>query len=313
MIKIYLILNRVCVSVAMAIFVILDFPILPFLPPTYKASAPLITNHILFICALFAVSIFYAWNLSTASDLVPSLIYFHLGIALENTSKFFKIPPSPKERLIHQLSTVQEDETSFNYSPPITVVVIEHDDDDVPQDWQKGWLYYEAIRKLINQTNSLFGLMLMLNHGAMFAVAGSNIFSILRWFRSMSWVILLANGLNAAATILRLTTTILMCSRLSKASDHLQSKISSYMANNWSNFKDSERQFFTAFLVRTSEGVVASPLNLYSIRPSMLLALLSLLFTYLIVMLQSSGPTAFVTWNGNLTGLITKTKFYSHQ
>ena len=295
----------------MVMFVILDFPILPFLPPTYKASAPLITNYILFICALFAVSLFYAWNLSAASDLVPSLIYFHLGIALENTSKFFKIPPRPagqRARLIHQPSTLQEDETNFNYSPPITVVAIEHD--DVPQDWQKGWLYYEAIRKLINQTNSLFGLMLMLNHGAMFAVAGSNIFSILRWFRSMSWVILLVNGLNAAATILRLTTTILMCSRLSKASDHLQSKISSYMANNWSNFKVSERQFFTAFLVRTSEAVVASPLNLYPIRPSMLLALLSLLFTYLIVMLQSSGPTAFVTYT-NFTGLITKTKFYS--
>jgi len=252
--------------------------------------------------------------------LVPSLIYFHLAIALENTSKFFKTPkmlaissdPSTQRpKLIREPSVLQEDESSFNYSPPhVAIVSIEHDD-DVPQEWQKGWLYYEAIRKLVNQTNLLFGPILLLNHSAMFFVASSNIFSILRFFRGMSWVILVFNGLSALSTVLRFSTTILMCSRLSTASDRLQSKISSYMAANWSNFKPSERQFFTAFLVRTSEGVVASPLNLYPIRPFMLLGLLSLLCTYLIVMLQSSKPEAFAE-NGNFIGTISKTVFYHY-
>ena len=53
---------------------------------------------------------------------------------------------------------------------------------DVQQDWQKGWLYYEAIRELLNESNTRFGPMLLLNHGAMFFVASSNIFSILRWY-----------------------------------------------------------------------------------------------------------------------------------
>jgi len=125
----------------------------------------------------------------------------------------------------------------------------------------------------------------------------------------MSPVLLLVNGVNAAAILLRFSTNILMCSRLSTVSQRLESKMSSYMAANWSDFNPSERQFFTAFLVRTSEGVVASPLNLYPIRPFMLLGKLSLLFTYLIVMLQSSGPTAMVNY-GNFTGLITGTHFY---
>ena len=382
----------------MVIFVILDFPILSFLPPTYAESSHLFNDYKYFICSLFAVSLFYAWNLSAASDLVPSLIYFHLAIALENTGKFFKKPKmratptdsgNQRRKLIKEASIFQEDESSFSYSPtPVAILSIENDDDilqdvpqdvtqdaiglavengseclkakktlaissesgtssrptlikklsifqeeessgnyspahvaitclsiehddDVPQDWQKGWLYFEAIRKLVNQTNSLFGPILLLNHGAMFFVASSNIFSILRFFRGMSWVLLLMNGMNAAATVLRFSTTILMCSRLSTASDQLQSRISSYMATNWSNFKPSERQFFTAFLVRTSEGVVASPLDLYPIRPFMLLGLLSLLCTYLIVMLQSSEIKAFAHYE-NITGLISKTNFYRY-
>jgi hypothetical protein len=66
----------------MVIFVILDFPILTFLPEIYPASAKQFDNGTILLCALFAVSLFYAWNLSAASDLVPSLIYFHLAIAL---------------------------------------------------------------------------------------------------------------------------------------------------------------------------------------------------------------------------------------
>ena len=52
----------------------------------------------------------------------------------------------------------------------------------VQQEWQKGWLYYEAIRELVNESNTRFGPMMLLNHGAMFFVVSSNIFSILRWY-----------------------------------------------------------------------------------------------------------------------------------
>lgn len=127
----------------------------------------------------------------------------------------------------------------------------------------------------------------------------------------MSWLLLLVNGMNAAATILRFTTTILLCSRLHTATENVQSKVSRYMAIMWFRLKPSERQFFTAFLVRVQDrGTVASPLGLYPIRPSILLALLSLLVTYLIVLLQSSEITNFSSY-GNFTGLITGTKFYS--
>lgn len=128
----------------------------------------------------------------------------------------------------------------------------------------------------------------------------------------MSWLLLLANGLNAAATLLRFTTTILLCSKLSTAVERLQSKISTHLAANWFRFGVSERQFFTAFLVRVHDkGAVASPLGLYSVRPSMLLALLSLLVTYMIVLLQTSADAGIFTSYGNYTGLLTGTRFYT--
>ena len=53
----------------MIIVVILDFPILPFLPSTYlsekgQVDQPIaftFTNNIFFTCILFSVTLFYAW------------------------------------------------------------------------------------------------------------------------------------------------------------------------------------------------------------------------------------------------------------
>lgn len=166
----------------MVIVLILDFPILPFLPSTFEPSipTPLYTNNLYLTCALFGVTLFYAWNLSAASDLVPSMIYFHLALALEKTTKFLKEPKSSNnhEKLESNCKNPEESESNFLAQPSTDVKI---GIDGSQQDWQKGWLYYEAIRKLIHESNRRFGSMLLLNHGAMFFVASSNVFSILRW------------------------------------------------------------------------------------------------------------------------------------
>jgi len=156
---------RICISVAMVIFAVLDFPILIFLPQLY--TEPFGKSTII-ICALFVISLFYAWTLSATSDLVPSLVYFHLAVALENTNKFFVL----KKRHIRANVVVHQESVEI-------LPIVEDDNNDIPQDWQKGWLYYEAIRKLVHKTDSLFGSILLVNHGTMFFVASANIFSVL--------------------------------------------------------------------------------------------------------------------------------------
>ena len=266
-------LLAVCSSVGLVIFVILDFPILPFLPSTVYSrnnccNSLLFFNHLPFICPVFAISAFYAWNLSAASDLVPSMIYYHLADEIDNISML--IAPSAQF------------------------------------DVRRLWLNYEAIRSLIDEANSLFGFMLVVNHGAMFFVASSNMFALMRWYQGMSWLLLLVNGFNAANTILRVTTTILLCSQLSKANDRLQTKISRHLA-----FHHEPQLLSIIFLMRVQDkGAIASPLGLYSIKPSILLTLLSLLVTHLIVLLQSSSVSSFPSY-ANFTGLITGTHFYN--
>ena len=169
----------------MVTVLILDFPILPFLPSTYEPSLaksiPLHTNNMFVTCVLFGITLFYAWNLSAASDLVPSMIYFHLALAIEKTSNFLKEPKFEPEIECSNCKNLEEEETNVEITPPFHCVV-KGSLNGNQQDWQKGWLYYEAIRKLIHESNSRFGSMLLLNHGAMFFVASSNVFSILRWY-----------------------------------------------------------------------------------------------------------------------------------
>ena len=314
----------VCVSVAMVIVVLMDFPVLPFLPTTYEEVSKRFAD--VTICTFFAVGLFYAWNLSAASDLVPSIIYYHLALALEKVTLLLdeqqaasQIIPAVNPPTLKAMRTQVTEETELSAedmaldiedveSKPQLLVT---DQGGRRKNWQQAWLYYEAVRNLLDETNSQFGLLLLLNHGALFFVASSMIFAILRWFRGMSWLLLLVYGLNAAGTIIRLSSTILLCSRLTATVQKLQSRIIQLVSSSWFTLlRPSERQFFTIFLIRTQDGgTVASPLGLYRITPAMLLTLGSLLVTYLVVLLQSSVHTRFESYV-NITGRITGTPFF---
>ena len=126
------------------------------------------------------------------------MIYYHLARDIEKTGNYFENEIS--ENPIHFVQqnednkfmiTVEEnmnDESERKESDCLSNVpnpgkgLSELTVHDVQQEWQKGWLYYEAIRELVNESNTRFGPMMLLNHGAMFFVVSSNIFSILRWY-----------------------------------------------------------------------------------------------------------------------------------
>jgi hypothetical protein len=136
-------------------------------------------------------------NLSAASDLVPSMIYYHLARDIEKTGKYFgndieETPIhivqqiEPNKLILTTEEDMNEETEPIETACPSNVLNpgkgSSESIHDVQQEWQKGWMYYEAIRELVTESNTRFGPMMLLNHGAMFFVASSNIFSILRWY-----------------------------------------------------------------------------------------------------------------------------------
>jgi len=126
------------------------------------------------------------------------MIYYHLARDIEKTGNYFENDIS-SENPIHSVQqnennkfmiTVEEnmnDESERTETVSLPNVLdpgkgLSQPVHYVQQEWQKGWLYYEAIRELVNESNTRFGPMMLLNHGAMFFVVSSNIFSILRWY-----------------------------------------------------------------------------------------------------------------------------------
>ena len=93
------------------------------------------TNNLLLTCALFGVSLFYAWNLSAASDLVPSMIYFHLALALEKTSKFLKEPSNSleQEKLEKDCTNLGEADSQLNSPTAIDRIP----QDSIQREWQR--------------------------------------------------------------------------------------------------------------------------------------------------------------------------------
>lgn len=156
--------------------VVIDFPIVHF----QYMTTPFLANNVFLTCFLYGLILLYAWNLTVASDLVPSIIYFNLSVALEKTSSFPSEPSHTHDyiRSGSNYKTGESESKCLSETPDETSARTNTNQIDR---WRKDWLHYEAIRTLIREMNSQFGSILLLNHGAVFFVTSSAIFSILRW------------------------------------------------------------------------------------------------------------------------------------
>lgn len=83
-------------------------------------------------------------------------------------------------------------------------------------------------------------------------------------------------------------TSNLLSSKLDSSFHQLNSKFASQLSLHYHLLTEEEIEIASAFLLRIQEEpIVARPLNLYDVTPRILLTMASLVFSYVIVLLQA--------------------------
>jgi hypothetical protein len=209
------------------------------------------------------IGIFFKWILFSLCDLVPSLIFYIAGKALN----------SIEQELIDHFDSIP----SKVLSPSPTEFSIR---------LRQTWFKYESVLDLVDEVNRIFGAMMFFDHGIKFFLICTLTFTSLSSFKEPN-LDTMASASAALTFIFRLIACLLLASQLNKSSYDLKATASLLLSRNYHQMTKKERGDFVLIVGRLhSHPLAARPLGLYSIETSILLTVLSLTISYVIVLVQ---------------------------
>ena len=232
---------------------------------------PNLSNSIWFT-VVFRVQ-FLLWGLFIATfiivaDLVPAFVYYHAAKQIEAI-----------EREIRSM----------------------YDRSDGLSGVKHIWFRFEDWRRLIRRADQLFGPIIILNHGTSFFSICCDVCSVLNYVKhetnhhdgtmhndSSDDYDGFGQILFIFINILRLVFSIFMMAKIPKECDSLLTTLLHISTSHYHAVEKEERYILKSFINRLQfGGLVASPVGFYSITPSILLTMLSLIVTYSVIMLQT--------------------------
>ena len=219
---------------------------------------PLITvNHVMCILVIFVYN--------SLSDFVPGLIFYHASLVVQSIAMNI-------EQYFDQLTcsnTILQGLSMFQIK------------------MHQIYLQYEIVSKLIKRANRLFGVLMIANHGIFLFMICTMVYSMLYNLNSSGTDATIYFVVFLSFTYLLLVGHLL-AAQLNSASYKLRFTLSSLMVRHSIHLTKKEMGVASSFLAHLQEDhLAACPLNLYSVTTSKLLTLLSLIISYVIVLLQS--------------------------
>ena len=258
-------------------FEIRNNPEAPYLISTYPSIRGAFSLFV--IGSIHLLAIFLVWTLLSLSDFVPSFVHYHAALAvswLENNGKvdFAECFSTTRSYPIKPLKGAFE--TTRDLASSIRIM----------------WIRFESINEMINRANYLFGcFMVYVQGGAIFMIT-TLLYSVLfnledaLNLRFTSGIVVYV--LNLIVVLFRFTSCVLISSQLYRSVGKFSNSLNYLLSQYWDRMSKEERHLLRSFISRLQgDHLVASPLELYNITPTMLLTIFGLVVSYVIVLLQS--------------------------
>ena len=243
----------------------------PTLRQYFTSSFLLLVHH----CAMVVTMV-----LAIVSEMVPPLVFWHCGVALKivrsQIKQHFSFINLLKSGIIN--STTNYKSISLKHSRKSQFI----------NPLRKTWLLYEKIKCFVETANRLFGLVMIIGLLVNFFLFGLNFYTVLHALKLSNFETAFSFLIALIISAFRLITTNLLASQLQSSFDLLNSTLSSLISRNWHLMSKEECDVAELFLNRLRiVPLAARPLNLFPITPNILLTMLSLVISYVIVLLQS--------------------------
>lgn len=217
------------------------------------------------------ITIFPTLIILTMMDIVPTFVFYHGSNFLQILRDRF-IQLGGLVNLRSNISSISNNSSGNKF--------------DVEAKIHDIWFHYETLNQLINKANKIFGPLLILNHGlAFFDICSA---TVALFYSSND------NGNTLYTSVLigftlRLACSVLLMSKVRTSSNQLYSTVTTVQLRSWTLLSPKEHRILQSFLSQLqNDRLVASPCQLYKITSSILLAMLSLVITYTIVLIQSA-------------------------
>ncbi|KAI9563147.1 hypothetical protein GHT06_010605 [Daphnia sinensis] len=261
----------------------------PYLISHYKSVRDLVP--LLLICFVHLAAICLTLILLTLSDLVTSFTYYHAGLAVDCLERDARIVFArcfnTEDRLFitslddnNQPENVCKDLPKSCSSAEIRVSL------------QLIWARFDNVDQLINQANSLFGKFLVCSQGVSLFMITALLYSVFYYLgdalRLRSTGLILPYVMNFLSLGFRFISSMLISAQLHRSVGKFRMSLNYLLSQHWNQMSKQDRDLLRSFLSRLyTDSLVACPLGLYNITPSILLSIIGLVVSYVIVLLQS--------------------------
>ena len=224
----------------------------------------LITTFTIYFCRIYG----------TLGEVVPTLFFYRVGCVVEDIQR-----------------ELQETLFSREMSPNVAAIVIDNAvNSNSHVKWrnvntfQSVWKKYETVHDFVNRANQLLGssifcidisAFLLMCSGFYYALqdvptAEKLVFSVIRSIETLQFVLM--NRLMSHPTF---------------AQEELKTSLATLLSQKWALLCEDDRCLLVAFHTRLdSVKLAASPFNLYKVKMSNILSMVSLIVTYVIVLIQ---------------------------
>ena len=150
--------------------------------------------------------------------------------------------------------------------------------------FRRVWKKYETVYGFVNRGNHLFGSSIFCIDVSTFLLMCSGLYHALQ-------DVPIAEKLVFSVTRLIEVLQFILMNRLMShpalAKEELKTSLAALLSQKWQLLCEDDRRLLVAFQARLDNGkLAASPFNLYNVKPSNILSMLSLIVTYMIVLIQ---------------------------
>ena len=227
--------------------------------------------NIHFIGLTAASSLYYAQLYNLLGEIVPALFFYHVGCVIEGLQIEFQ-------------------DIAFNSGVSDRALVSNlHIQFRNERPFRRIWTKYETIFHFVKRGNQLFQSVILCHDftGFMFICLG-----IYSGFKVSDWSLSVSFFAIVCLIMLRAIGVNWLTSYPYLSREQFETAIANFLNLKWDSLLDEDRQFLVSFQERlNNENLAAQPFNLYTINPSNLLSMLSIIATYVIVLLQINVST----------------------
>ena len=293
--KLHLMMYAIYVFIALAAassvgFDMFNKPELSYLISTYPSVRQMIP--LIVIGAVQMVSIILILIMTCLGDFIPSFTYYHAALAvscLENDVKaLFDKHKDADGFCFRSLTDKLNADPLMKKSPSIESLII--CELDIPI--RRVWTRYENVGKMVSRADSLFGSFLI--YGQVVAVFSTTIlvYSVLYnlgdALRLRTVGQILSNIFILIGIVFRFSSSVIISSQLHRSVSKFRAALNYLMSKHWNRISKEDRDLLRSFMWSIqSDPLVASPLGVYKVTPSVLLSVFSVVVSYVIVLLQS--------------------------